>query len=181
MSLARPTAPRVQPVAEKMPRIRERTRAVNVQATMAHHRALSRGFGGLYTAILNESETPRRQRELVILRTGWNCQAEYEFGQHTLYGREAGVTDDEIYALTRPIKTYPWSEQDAILIQMADDLFTDFCVSDSTWDQMTKHWTIPEMIEFISAALGYFAVSGLLNSLGVELDEGVPGWPLPPD
>jgi hypothetical protein len=27
------------------------------------------------------------------------------------------------------------------------------------------------------STLGYFIVSGLINSLGVELDKGVPGWP----
>jgi 4-carboxymuconolactone decarboxylase len=179
MSMRRPSQPRVDPVAELVPRIRQRTRAVNVQATMAHHRALSRGFGGLYAVILNECATPRRQRELVILRTGWNCQAEYEFGQHTLYGREAGVTDEEIFAVTRPLNMYPWSDEDVALLQMADDLFTDFCVSDDTWSRLTEYWSTSEILEFLSAVLGYFAVCGLLNSLGVQLDDGIPGWPQP--
>ena len=87
MSFRRPSAPRVEPVPEIVERIKDRTKAVNVQATIAHHRGLSRAFGNPYEAVLNGASTPRRQRELIILRTGWNCQAEYEFGQHTLMGK----------------------------------------------------------------------------------------------
>jgi hypothetical protein len=35
-------------------------------------------------------------------------------------------------------------------------------------------------MEFIFAALGYTLVSGFLNTFGVQLDEGVPGWPTAP-
>jgi 4-carboxymuconolactone decarboxylase len=177
MSLRRPDQPRVHPVPEILEKARKRTAAANVQATMAHHRGLARSLGQLYDTILRNCVTPRRLRELVILRTGWNCQAEYEFGQHTLMGREAGVTDEELHALTRPLKTHAWSDADRALLQMADDLYTDFCVSEATWGELTSRWTTEEILEFLSAALGYFVVSGLLNTLGVQLDEGVPGWP----
>jgi len=180
MSLRRLTEPRVQPLPTVLEKLRARTAAANVGATMAHHRELGVRFGALYDTILNHGQTPRRQREIVILRTGWNCQAEYEFGQHTLFGREAGLTDSEIYAITRPIATYPWSEEDRCLLQMADDLYTDRMITDPTWDELAARWSIAEILEFMSAALAYSVVSGLLNSLGVQLDEGVPGWPVGP-
>ena len=63
---------------------------------------------------------PERERELVILRVGWNAQAKYEFGQHTVIGLEAGVTDEEIKAVTRPIPMGDWSADDAALLQMCD-------------------------------------------------------------
>ena len=152
--------------------------AVNVRATMAHHPELARAFGGFTGFVLNEASTPRRQRELVILRMGWNCQAEYEFGQHTLYGLANGVTDDEIGAVTRPLSQHSWSNEDRILLQMTDDLHADDCVSDATWADLTAHWTTQEIAEFVMAALCYRAVSGFLNSFGVERDDGVPGWPV---
>jgi 4-carboxymuconolactone decarboxylase len=176
--LERPKAARVEPVPRVAEKLAGRTKAINVQATMAHHRGLSKALGRLYEVILNECETPRRQRELVILRTGWNCGAEYEFGQHTIYGIEAGgLTDGEVLAATRPISSFPWSPEDRTLLQMADELYTDFCITDTTWAELTRHWSTEEILEFMCAALGYFIVSGLLNSLGVELDKGVPGWP----
>ena len=180
MAPHRLTAPRVQPIPKLLELSRKKSKAANVNATMAHHRKLGLAFGQLFQVELNECETPRRQREIVILRTGWNCQAEYEFGQHTLYGRQAGLTEAEIYAVTRPIKTYGWSEEDAVLLQMADDLYSDDAVSDATWAELTARWSIPEVYEFVCASLSYRVVSGLLNTLGVQLDEGVPGWPTAP-
>ena len=182
MALRRPDSARVPPRDDAIATAREAMKgmphnAVNVRATMAHHPEIARGFGGFARAVLNEFNTPRRQRELVILRMGWNCQARYEFGQHTLFGLAYGVTDDEVSAVTRPLSEHAWSEEDRVLLQMTDDLYTDDCVSDATWDELTARWSTPEIMEFMMAALCYRVVSGFLNSCGVELDEGVPGWP----
>lgn len=180
MASRRLTVPRVDPIPKVLEASQKRTKAANVNATMAHHRKLGQAFGQLFQVVLNECETPRRQRELVILRTGWNCQAEYEFGQHTIYGLQNGLTEAEIYATTRPIKTFAWSDEDAVLLQMADDLHSDDAVTDETWAELAARWSVPEIYEFVCACLSYRVVSGLLNTLGVQLDEGVPGWPSAP-
>ena len=182
MALRRPTRARVAPDPKAAEEARERMRdmphnAVNVSATMALHPGLAKALGGLAGYVLNEAAVPRRQRELVILRMGWNCQARYEFGQHTLYGKANGVSDDEVVAVTRPLGCHPWSDEDRVLWQMTDDLYTDDCVSDATWAELTKRWDTPEIIEFVCSALTYRVVSGFLNTFGVELDDGVPGWP----
>jgi alkylhydroperoxidase family enzyme len=182
MALRRPPSARVQPLEEAMAKAREAMKgmphnAVNVRSTMAHHPGMARAFGGFANFVLNEAQTPRRQRELVILRMGWNCQARYEFGQHTMFGLAHGVTKEEVSAVTRPVSQHAWSDEDRVLLQMVDDLYTDDCVSDSTWTDLTAHWITPEIMEFVMAALCYRVVSGFLNTCGVELDEGVPGWP----
>jgi 4-carboxymuconolactone decarboxylase len=108
---------------------------------------------------------------------GWNCQSIYEFGQHTLFGRDAGLSDEEIYFITRPISQSDWSEPDAAILQLVDDLYADDCLSDPTWDEATRHFSHPDVIHLIVTAGAYRLVSGFLNSTGVQLDEGVPGWP----
>lgn len=60
---------------------------------------------------------------------------------------------------------------------MTDDLYTDDCVSEVTWQELAEHWSTPEIMEFVCSALTYRLVSGFLNTFGVELDDGVPGWP----
>lgn len=182
MAMRRPVSPRVQPLESAVTKAREVMKnmphnAVNVRATMAQHPGLAGAFGKFTNFVLNEADTPRRQRELVILRMGWNCQARYEFGQHTLYGLANGVTTEEVSAVTRPLSEHNWSDEDRVLLQMADDLHTDDCVSDATWAELVARWSTPEVMEFVMAALCYRVVSGFLNTCGVELDEGVPGWP----
>jgi len=128
-------APRIGPIESVVQRVIESglTPAANIVATLAHHRDLSDRLAGVYQYLVFGGTTPRRDRELVILRAGWICRSEYEFGQHTLYGREAGLTDAEIAALTRPVHEYPWSPADAGLLTMADELMTTWTLTDDTW------------------------------------------------
>jgi hypothetical protein len=60
---------------------------------------------------------------------------------------------------------------------MADDLSTDDCVSDATWAALSTRWSEAELVELLVVAGFYRLVSGFLNSAGVQLDDGVPGFP----
>jgi alkylhydroperoxidase family enzyme len=144
---------------------------------MAHNKTISKAIGRFAGTVLTETTIPARQRELAILRMGWNCQAVYEFGQHTLFGRDAGLDDREIYLVTRPLSQGNWSDADRAVLQATDDLYTDDCVTDATWADLGKHFSVPEVMEIIASACCYRVVSSFLNSCGVQLDEGVPGWP----
>jgi len=182
MHQRRPASPRVLPDAEAMVKARERmagspANAVNVSATLATSPVVAKVVNGSAGRVMFGSNMAPRQREIVILRMGWNCQSVYEFGQHTLFGRSVGLSDDEIFLLTRPIAQGDWAPADAALIQMTDDLYSDDCVSDATWAELTGHFEPALVMEFCAAALSYRLVSGLLNTCGVQLDEGVPGWP----
>jgi alkylhydroperoxidase family enzyme len=128
-------------------------------------------------SLLQEGTIPGRARELVILRMGWNCQSRYEFGQHTLMAKSLDVTDREIELLTRPLELGGWDEHERALLEMVDDLFRDDCVSDATWAELLEHFDHHDILEYMAATLFYRMVSGILNSCGVDLDDGVPGWP----
>jgi alkylhydroperoxidase family enzyme len=185
MHMARPTAPRLQPVEEAVEQAREAMRdqpinAVNVTATMAHNPELWAAFGVFAQQVLYGEALSRRQVELAVLRMGWNCQAVYEFGQHTLFGRDAGLTDDEIYLVTRPIGAGAWDAADRAILQVVDDLYTDDCIADATWASAAEHFAPASIVHLVMAAGCYRTVSGMLNSCGVVLDDGVPGWPTAP-
>lgn len=185
MHLARPSAPRLEPIEAVAAKAREAMKsqpinAVNVTATMAHNRTMSKAIGAFAQTILFGGELPRRQVEIAVLRMGWNCGAVYEFGQHTLFGRAAGLSDDEIWSTTRPIVEGSWSPPDAVILQLVDDLYADDCVTDATWVEATRHFSNADLVHLIAAGGCYRLVSGFLNSAGVQLDEGVPGWPSPP-
>jgi 4-carboxymuconolactone decarboxylase len=185
MHQRRPLSPRVPPIEKVAVRAREAmadgpANAVNVIATLHTNRVVNGAFGEFAQTILFKGTVDARLREIVILRMGWNCQAVYEFGQHTLFGRSVGLTDREIYLITRPTAQGAWSAEELALLQMTDDLYTDDCVSDATWAELEQHFDHSAIIEFMFGALTYRLVSGMLNSCGVQLDEGVPGWPTAP-
>ena len=120
---------------------------------------------------------PAREREIVILRVGWNCRSIYEFGQHTIIGLREGLSENEIASLTLDPSAHNWSRDDAALIAMADELCADDCVSDATWQRLAVRWNEQELMELLLVAGNYRLVSGFLNSVGVQRDAGVPGWP----
>jgi alkylhydroperoxidase family enzyme len=150
---------------------------LNIFGTIAHHPRLLKRFMNFAGLFLNKGLLPAREREIVILRVGWNCQSVYEFGQHTIIGERVGLSLDEVAALTRDVEVGKWSDDDSHLIAMADELCADNCVSDATWQALTKRWNEAELVELVMVAGVYRLVSGFLNTMGVELDADTPGWP----
>src|SRR5215831_4094236 len=71
-------------------------RILNVFATLVRHTDLYRRWTPFANHILFKSTLTPRDRELAILRIGWLCRSEYEFAQHTVVGRRAGLTDADI-------------------------------------------------------------------------------------
>lgn len=182
---SRPTQPRIEPITEFDAELEEILatalthdgKPLNIFGTLGHHPKLLKRFNLLGGFLLNKGLLPPRERELVILRVGANARAEYEFGQHTVIGLECGVTQDEIEALVHEPGTHAWSDGDRALIALADDLHADDCVSDATWANLASVWSDAQLAELLVVAGFYRLVSGFLNSTGVQLDDGIPGFP----
>ncbi len=182
----RPTEARIQPLEQtddpELSEILSKTllrdgKPINIFGVLAHHPKLLKRFNLFAGFMLTQGVVPFREKEIVILRIGWNAQSVYEFGQHTLLGLERGLTDAEIKALTQDLDSHNWTEDDQALITMADELAADDCVTDQTWAKLAKRWDDQAMVELLMLAGTYRLVSGFLNSAGVQLDDGVPGWP----
>ena len=180
----RPQSFRIEPITEADDELQELLgktliidgKPANIFGVMAKHPTLLKRFNLLGGFILNKGLVPAREREIVILRVGANCVSKYEFGQHTGIGRRCGLSDEEITALLRPADAHSWSDDDAALVAMADDLCADDCVSTKTFTRLQSRWSEAEIIELTVTAGFYRMVSGFLNSMGVELDEGVPDF-----
>jgi alkylhydroperoxidase family enzyme len=167
-----PARPRIAP----LPPREGKPPSLNIFRTLAHNKALEKGFLHLGAHLLGGGVLPQRERELVILRVGFRAGSEYEFGQHTRIGREAGVTDAEI-ARVADCGTGDWSDDDAALVSLVDELCDDDVVSENTWERLSNRWSEPELLELLVLAGFYRLVSGMLNSVGVALEPGTPGWP----
>jgi len=150
---------------------------LNIFRTLAHQPTLLKRFNVLGGAFLVHGVLPARERELVILRVGWNCRSVYEFGQHTLMGREAGLSDEEIGALATTRACGAWSADDEVLIALADEICADDCAGEATFAALQGRWSEAEIVELVALVGFYRMVSGFLNTLGVEPEEGLPGWP----
>lgn len=152
-------------------------RALNIFTTLARHPALLKRwlvFGG---HILGGSTLPPRARELLILRTGYRCKSEYEWGQHAAIARMVGISDDEIRRITEGPLAPGWEPFDALLLRAADELHDDYVISDATWGALREQFDDKQLMDLVFTVGQYTLVSMALNTLGVQRDEGVEGFP----
>ncbi len=127
--------------------------------------------------MLTKSTLPPRERELVILRIGWLCRAEYEWSQHAEIGRDSGLTQEEIHRVTEGPEAPGWDVLERSLLRATDELHADAFISDVTWKSLEENLETVQLIDLIFTVGQYNLVSMALNTLGVQLEPGAEGFP----
>ncbi|HVC71067.1 MAG TPA: carboxymuconolactone decarboxylase family protein [Acidimicrobiales bacterium] len=150
---------------------------LNIFATLVRHPRLFKRWSAFGGALLVRGELPARDRELLILRTAWNCQADYEWGQHARIARTSGVTDDEVTRSAQGPDVVGWSLLEAALLRACDELHHVSSISNETWRVLAEHYDEHQLIEICMVIGQYHLVAFTLNSLGVEREPGVEGLP----
>jgi Uncharacterized conserved protein len=145
---------------------------LNIFRTLVHApKALARfnQWGGY--VLSRRNDLPPREREIVILRTGFLCKSGYEWTQHVRIGLREGLTEDEIGRLKAGADA-GWSAPDAALIRASDELHADQFITEPTWAELRRHFSEKQAMDVVFTAGQYTQVSMMLNSFGVQLDEG---------
>jgi 4-carboxymuconolactone decarboxylase len=175
------TNPRIPPLPhsewnddtrELMERLRRDGHVYNIFATLARHPQLLKRwlvFGG---HVLGKSTLPAREREIAILRMGWLCRAEYEWGHHVAIGKQVGLGEDDIKRVREGPDAPGLDPFEATLLRAVDELHADTFIEDSTWKALAERYSTEQLLDFIFTAGQYKLVSMVLNSVGVQLEEG---------
>jgi 4-carboxymuconolactone decarboxylase len=145
---------------------------LNIFRTLAHAPKALTAFLAWGSYVLSRRNAlPERERELAILRVGFNCGSGYEWTQHREIGLAAGLTEAEIEAIKQGAEEPGWSEIDRAILVACDELTRDFFVSDATWQALAPLGDKGRM-DLVFTVGQYTQVSMILNSFGVQLDEG---------
>jgi alkylhydroperoxidase family enzyme len=151
--------------------------APNVFLTLAWHPGLLRAWMPFGARLLTGGTLPARERELIILRTAWRCQSEYEWGQHVRIGRAVGVTDDDLRQVASPAGDTTWNNPDAALLRATDQLVIEHRLENSVWNNLARRYDEQGLIE-LSMLVGHYAmVAGMLNAVGVEVEPDMESLP----
>lgn len=152
-------------------------RLLNIYATLARHPLLMKQWLVFGSYILGSSTLSPRARELVILRTGYRCKSEYEWGQHARIARMVGITDEEILRIAAGPDAPGWDATEALLLRAADELHDDQIIGDATWSALEGRLELKQLYDLIFTVGQYTLVSMVLNTLGIQREEGVEGLP----
>lgn len=147
-------------------------RVLNIFRTLAHApKALAAFLGWGNYVLSRRNALPERERELVILRTGWNCKSGYEWMQHRRIGLDCGLTAEEVERVKQGPDAPGWTPLESALLRAADELVGNHFVSDATWAALAELGDKGRM-DLVFTVGQYTQVSMLLNSFGVQLEDG---------
>jgi alkylhydroperoxidase family enzyme len=154
-------------------------RGVNGVGAILNHPALAKAFLTFNNHVASASTVSKRIRELLILRIGWLRRSEYEFHQHVVLGRRAGLTDAEIERIEAGPDAAGWDPVDAELLRAADELHADACIGDETWARLSAHFDTKQLMDIVFAVGCYEVLAMAFKTFGVSFEPGVE--PLAPD
>jgi alkylhydroperoxidase family enzyme len=143
--------------------------------TLMRHMPLFTNLNVLGRHIMSGSSLTPRQREILIMRVGWNTQCEYQWGQHVLMSESAGL-DAADHERIKQGPEAGWDELESALLTAVDELVADTMISDATWSVLEKHLATEQLIDTIFTVGHYHMVAMALNSIGVQREAGIPGF-----
>lgn len=174
--ITRPLTPRLSPLRdeeltpdqEEVVHPNGTAYALNITRTLARNPQLLRSWTKFASYLMNSSSLPARDREILILRTGFRCNSAYELAQHRVIARQSCLDEKEIDSI--------WSDGSALtqfersLIKAVDELVEEHCISDATWTGLAMHYQDQQLIDTVFTVGNYINVSIALNSFGVQIE-----------
>ena len=154
----------------------------NIFTTLARNPDLLAAWEPFAGEILLRGALPARDRELLVLRTAWNCAASYVWGQHAgNHGPAAGLSEAEIERVADGPAAPGWSDSEVTLLHAADELHAAATIAEATWRLLAERYGDRQLIELTMLVGEYHLMAFALNSLGVQDESGAAGLPAQPD
>lgn len=153
---------------------------IAVSRTLARHERLNAARQPRANFINRVSALMPRHREMLILRTGWNTQSEYEWAQHVgSVGRARDYGLDPV-RIAQGAAATGWDPFEQAILRAADELYRDAMVSERTWKELAARFDAPLLMSAVFTASSYRATAMALNAFGVQLEPGDERFPTLP-
>ncbi|WP_297488348.1 carboxymuconolactone decarboxylase family protein [Acidocella sp.] len=153
------------------PGARENGSAANLSMVLASHPKLATAYNTFGKHLLIASTVPLRPRELIVLRTAWHLQADYEWHYHVGYALKAGMTLAEIAAVKEGPDAANWNEADAATLRAVDEILHAHRISDPTWAVLGRYFDRHQLMDIVFTIGNYAMLSWAIASFGVQLED----------
>jgi 4-carboxymuconolactone decarboxylase len=148
----------------------DRPKGLNVLGTLARHPALARAYHTFNGHVQFATTLSVRQRELLVLRVAAVRHAEYEWAQHVVLARDAGLDDGEIARVADGPNAPGWAPLEAAMLRAVDELVRDATIGDTTWDALAGELDEQQLMDLVFTVGAYEVLAMAFRSFGVELD-----------
>jgi alkylhydroperoxidase family enzyme len=148
-------------------------RNINLFRALAHSPKGARSFGALANFIRFDSKLDPRLRELAILQVGYLTRSPYEFSHHVKIGRDFGVTDDDIRAITaesegRATNLDPLAK---LVLKAAREMTDGLAASEATFRSLREQLGAEQLTDLVIVIAFYCAVVRVLATIDIDVED----------
>jgi alkylhydroperoxidase family enzyme len=142
-------------------------------SVLLQHPPLAKAFLTFNNHVAIASSLSKRIRELLILRISWLRRSEYEFVQHLVLARNAGISEAEIERVQTGPDAPGWEPIDADLVRAVDELRADARIQDATWSRLATQFSTQQLMDLVFVVGCYEVLAMAFKTFGVQLESGV--------
>lgn len=146
---------------------------LNVHRLIAHNPDLLKAWWNNRQHLVTGGALGSRLAELAILRVGVRVSSWYEWAAHFVRGQQAGLTKAEVYRVIDGGCAVGWTESDAVILDVIDDLFDCHKVNIDTLNRFSKYYDNKQLLDLIALHGMYVFLGGILNTWNPPLEDTV--------
>lgn len=155
------------------------SRGLNGVAVMMNNPTLAKAFLTFNNHVAATNSLSKRICEMLILRIGWLRKSEYEFAQHIILGKRAGLTEEEVMRIADGPDAPGWDPVDADLLRAVDELNADAFIKDDTWARLSEHFSTQQLLDLVYSVGCYEMMAMVFKTFKVPFDKDLE--PLDPE
>ena len=154
---------------------------LNIFGAMGNNPGLLRSYLRLANPLWAQCGLDPERRELVILRTALLQKSVYEWHQHVLIGRSAGLSDAHIVALHEWQASTLFSGLERAILGYVDALVASDHPAQPIHDALAKHLPVAGVVGVNLLVGAYIMTAKFLGAMEVEPETSFVGWHLSGD
>jgi 4-carboxymuconolactone decarboxylase len=153
------------------PEFVDRRGGLAVYRLLANAPQVFAGWAELVDEVLDSPTFSPRLRELVILRVASLQGSSYQLGQHRDAGRDAGISAQQLDALTSGELTGGFDGVELAVLEFVTKLCTTNHVGDNTFASTRDAQGEQAVTELLMLVSLYYGLALVLNAADLELDQ----------
>jgi alkylhydroperoxidase family enzyme len=143
---------------------------INLTLTRGHAPKLAKAAETAAFALRFDTVTPRKLRELVILRTAQIVGSDYEINQHKPMMRMCGYSDGQIAEVANWQRSSIFDDRERAVLGYVEQMAHGGNVEDTTFAALAKLFTPQEIVEITETVASYYGTGLFTRALKVQIE-----------
>ncbi|MEA2683710.1 MAG: hypothetical protein QOK05_2038 [Chloroflexota bacterium] len=143
----------------------------NLYRTIAHSPTMLKAWMGFTWPLRYDAVSPRRIRELVIMRVAQLTGAIYEWSHHWPMALANGISEDQLNNLSTWTSATTFDAEERAALRYADAI-TEMRVTDEVFGDVRAVFSPEMIIEITLTASFYTNLARVTQALGIDLEPG---------